>query len=223
LQCLSFDLAGAQTTNKIEYVFNIEQMKGHLEQAVKNKENANNSLTRAHIQHPIVEIYDFIEVQLGTADSNLNTLLFNSLNNLSKNVEKLDSSQFKKETAEINQMLDNAIKLIVPMDNSTSNLIASSWLLDAANTEYESGVSNGKVTQVVEYQDAMGFISRAESLFNDTLPILNQSMKSSADQAMSLFSPLNSKVQTKADINDIYTSTSEIKQKISNITGFHLP
>jgi hypothetical protein len=38
-----------------------------------------------------------------------------------------------------------------------------------------------------------------------------------------LFSPLNSKVQTKADINDIYTSTSEIKQKISNITGFHLP
>jgi hypothetical protein len=77
-------------------------------------------------------------VQLGTADSNLNTLLFNSLNNLSKNVEKLDSSQFKEETAEINQMLNNGIKLIVPMDNSTSNLIAVAWLLDAANTEYKS-------------------------------------------------------------------------------------
>jgi hypothetical protein len=198
-------------------------MKGHLEQTVKNKENGNNSLTQAHIHHPIVEIHDFIEVQLGTADSNLNTLLFNSLNNLSKNVEKLDSSQFKEETAEINEMLNNAIKLIVPIDNSTLNLIAVSWLLDAANTEYESGVINGKVIQVVEYQDAMAFISSAESLFNDTLPLLNQSMKSSADQAISLFSQLNSKVQTKANINDIRTSTSEIKQIISNIAGFHLP
>jgi hypothetical protein len=69
----------------------------------------------------------------------------------------------------------------------------------------------------------MGFISRAEYMFNDTLPILNQSMKNSADQAISLFSQLNSKVQTKANINDIRTSTSEIKQIISNITGFHLP
>jgi hypothetical protein len=77
LQYLSFDPAGAQSTNKIEYVFNIEQMKGHLEQTVKNKENGNNSLSQAHIHHLIVEIYDFMEVQLGTADSNLNTLLFN--------------------------------------------------------------------------------------------------------------------------------------------------
>jgi hypothetical protein len=31
--------------NDIEYVYNIEQMKGHLEQAVANKEIGNNSLT----------------------------------------------------------------------------------------------------------------------------------------------------------------------------------
>ena len=37
-------------------------MRGHLKQAIANKENGNNSLTQAHIQHPIAEIYDFIEV-----------------------------------------------------------------------------------------------------------------------------------------------------------------
>jgi hypothetical protein len=138
------------------------------------------------------------------------------LNELSQNVEKLDLSQFKEETNKANQMLNNAIKLIVPQANSTLNLIVASWLLDVANTEYESGVRDGKVAEIVEYQDASGFISRAESLVNDSLPMLDQPMKTSADEVLSLISPLKLKVQSKADIQ---TSISEITQKISNMTG----
>jgi predicted phage tail protein len=113
-------------------------------------------------------------------------------------------------------MLNNAITLIVPQDNSTLNLIVASWLLDVANKEYESGVRDGKVVEIVEYQDASGFISRAESLVNDSLSMLDQSMKSSADEVLSLISPLELKVQNKADIQ---TSISEVTQKISNMTG----
>ena len=221
LQYLSPDPVEAQSSNKIEYVYNIEMMKGHLEQAIANKENGNNSLTQAHIQHPIAEIYDFIEVPLGTADSNLNSLLFTSLNTLSKNVEKLDASQFKDDTEKVSRMLFNATKLIVPENNSTLNLIAASWLLDTAEAEYESGVANGKVTYAVEYQDALGFISRAESLLKETLPVLNQTMSIPADEAMREFSQLNTKTQSMADINNIRTTTTEIKQKISNITGLY--
>lgn len=220
LQFSFFGLAEAQTYNKIEFVYNIEQMKGHLEQAIINKENGNNTLTQAHIQHPIVEIYDSIEAELASADNNHNTLLFNSLNELSKNADKLDLTQFKEETNEVNQILNMAIDLIVPEDNSTLTLIVGSWLLDAANGEYESGVRNGNIIQIVEYQDAIGFISRSESLLNDTLPMLNQSMKISTDETKNLFAELNLKAQTKADIDDIRMSTNEIKQKISNITGF---
>ena len=220
LQFSFFGLAEAQSSNKIEFVYNIEQMKGHLEQSVINKENGNNTLTQAHIQHPLVEIYDSIEVQLASVDSNHNTLLFNSLNELSKNADNLDLSQFKEETNEVNQILNKAIDLIVSEDNSTLNLIVASWLLDAANAEYESGVRNGNIIQIVEYQDAIGFISRSESLLNDTLPILYQSMKISADEIKKLFAQLNLKVQAKADIDDIEMSTNEIKRKISNITGF---
>lgn len=202
--------------NQIEYVYNIEQMKGHLEQAVQNKENGNNSLTQAHILHPIVEIYDFIEAPLVTVDSNLNNSLYTSLNELSQSVEQLDLSQFKEETNKVNQMLNDAIKLVVPQNNSTLHMIVASWLLDVANTEYESGVRDGEVVAIVEYQDAIGFISRAESLVNDTLPVLNQSMKTSANEVLSLISPLQLKVQNKAEIQ---TSISEITQKISNMTG----
>lgn len=220
LQFLFIGLSEAQTYNKIEFVYNIEQMKGHLEQAVINKENGNITLTQAHIQHPLVEIYDSIEVQLASVDSNHNTLLFNSLNELSKNADKLDLTQFKEETNEVNQILNKAIDLIVPEDNSTLTLITASWLLDAANAEYESGARNGNIIQIVEYQDAIGFISRSESLLNETLPMLDQSMKTSADETKKLFAELNLKFQNKANIDDIRMSTNEIKQKISNITGF---
>jgi hypothetical protein len=221
IQYLSLDTAEAQSSNKIEYVYNIEMMKGHLEQAIANKENGNNSLTQAHILHPIAEIYDFIEVQLGTADSKLNSLLFNSLNNLSKNVEKLDATQFKEDTEKVNQMLDKATKLVVPQSNSTLNLIAASWLLDTAESEYESGVNNGKITFEVEYQDALGFISRSQSLLNQTLPLLNQTARIPAEEAKGDFAQLNLKTQSMADINDIRTTTTDIKQKLSNITGLY--
>jgi hypothetical protein len=202
--------------NQIEYVYNIEQMKGHLEQAILNKEDGNNTLTQAHILHPIVEIYDFIEAPLVTVDSNLNHTLFTSLDALSQNVEKLDVSQFTEETEKLNQMLNDAIKRIVPQENSTLNLIVASWLFDVANTEYEGGVRNGKVIEIVEYQDASGFISRAEALVKDAMPMLNQTMKSSAEEVLSLLSPLKSEIQDKADIQ---APISELKQKISNMTG----
>ena len=220
LQLLVFSVADAQTYNKLEFVYNIEQMKGHLEQAIVNKENGNNTLTQAHIQHPIVEIYDAIEAQLAAVDSTHNTLLFNSLNQLSKNADNSDLAQFKEQTNGVNQILDKAIDLVAPGDNSTFTLIVASWLLDAANTEYDSGVRNGKIIQIVEYQDAIGFISRSESLLNDTLPMLNQSMKVTGDEAYKLYPELNSKVLTMVDINDIYITNSQIKQKIANITGF---
>ena len=202
--------------NQIEYVYNIEQMKGHLEQAIVNKEDGNNTLTQAHILHPIVEIYDFIEAPLVTVDSNLNHTLYTSLSELSQNVEKLNLSQLIEETEKSNQLLNDSIKLIAPQENSTLNLIVASWLLDVANTEYESGVRDGNVLAIVEYQDATGFISRAESLVKDSLPMLNQTMKSSAEEVLSLISPLKSEVQNKSDIQ---IPINELKQKISNMTG----
>src|SRR6185436_2745523 len=102
LQLTSFNLAAAQSDdNTVEFMSNIEMMKGHLEQAVANKENGNNTLTLAHVLHPIAELYDLIEVKLATADSTLNTTLATSLDELSKNVEKLDSSQFMGETDKV--------------------------------------------------------------------------------------------------------------------------
>jgi hypothetical protein len=194
-------------------------MKGHLEQAVANNNDGNDTLTLAHVLHPIAELYDFIEVKLATADSNLNNSLATSLNELSKNVPELDSSQFIAETDKVNEMLNKAIKLIVPADNSTLNLVVVSNLLDTANAEYEEGVKEGAIKEIVEYQDARGFISKADSLFNKTSSMLDESMKTEVDKVVSMFLSLNEKVQAKSNVTDVETSINGIKQGISGITG----
>lgn len=88
-----------------------------------------------NIQHPIVEIYDVIEAQLAGVDSNHNNLLFNSLSQLSKNVDNSDLIHFKEEINGVNQILNKAIDLVAPAHSSTLRLIVASWLLDAANTD----------------------------------------------------------------------------------------
>src|SRR5215475_12286442 len=45
----------------VEFVSNIEQVKGHIEQALANKQAGNNTLALAHTLHPIAEIYANIE------------------------------------------------------------------------------------------------------------------------------------------------------------------
>ena len=78
------------------------------------------------------------------------------MSQLSKNVDNSDLIHFKEEINGVNQILDKAIDFVAPGHSSTLRLIVASWLLDAANTEYDSGERNGKIIQIVEYEDAMG-------------------------------------------------------------------
>ncbi|MDQ3808438.1 MAG: hypothetical protein M3298_09780, partial [Thermoproteota archaeon] len=59
----------------VEFVSSIEQIRGHLDQALINKESGNNTLAQAHSLHPIEEVYSTIEDQLANQNSTLNQTL----------------------------------------------------------------------------------------------------------------------------------------------------
>src|SRR5215211_2854811 len=44
-------------STQVDFVSNIEQIRGHINAAIMNKEAGNNSLAMAHTLHPIAEIY----------------------------------------------------------------------------------------------------------------------------------------------------------------------
>src|SRR5215216_5880679 len=70
----------------VEFVSSIEQIRGHLEQALINKESGNNTLAQTHSLHPIEEVYSSIEDQLVNQNSTLNQTLSGALQNLSSTV-----------------------------------------------------------------------------------------------------------------------------------------
>src|SRR5215208_315119 len=56
--------ATAPDVTLVEFVSSIEQIRGHLDQALINKESGNNTLAQTHSLHPIEEVYSRIEDQL---------------------------------------------------------------------------------------------------------------------------------------------------------------
>lgn len=76
----------AQTNNTqgngTEYVTfhsNIEQIIGHIEKAVYNKNINNNTLAYNHTSHPIEEVLSLIAIPLNNTDSKLNELYTSDL------------------------------------------------------------------------------------------------------------------------------------------------
>jgi hypothetical protein len=153
----------------VTFASNIEKIKGHIEQAILNKKIGNDSLAEAHTLHPIAEIFSDITIQLADTNSDLNQTLSSSLNKLFRTVRNSTAEQFATEANHTNKVLDRTINEVVPSsnrNNSTFNLSVVADLLNTAKGEYGEAIENGKLSLIVEYQDAKGFISRAESVFN---------------------------------------------------------
>src|SRR5215204_4130026 len=62
-------------STQVDFASNIEQIRGHLNAAVMNKEAGNITLAKAHTLHPIAEIYSSIEPRISNANITLNETL----------------------------------------------------------------------------------------------------------------------------------------------------
>jgi hypothetical protein len=168
-------ISGLNST-QVDFLSNIEQIRGHINAATMNKEARNNSLANAHILHPIAEIYSSIEPLISNANSTLNNTLASDLNQLSQMVNTSSLDEFGAQSQKINALLNQTIQQVIPIEtisNSTFKLGVVSDLLSIAGTEYSEAVENGTITEMVEYQDGQAFITRAQDVFSQasqTLP-----------------------------------------------------
>jgi hypothetical protein len=219
---------GTTTTNApnatlVEFVANIEQIRGHLNAALINKESGNNSLALGHVLHPIEEVYSNIEQQLTNQNSTLNQTLSADLQSLSTSVTNATLSDVENQVDHINMLLNNSVDAVVPRsdldDNPGFNASVIARLLDTAGHEYEEGVVNRTVKAIVEYQDAQAFINRAESIFNASSSRINQSMIQEVEQVHQFFSILGDAVKNKEDQTTIDTTINGIIDEIVEVTG----
>jgi len=212
----------APNVTVVEFVSNIEQIRGHLDQALVNKESGNDTLAQAHTLHPIEEIYASIEEQLVSQNSTLNETLSVALQDLSSSVPNVMLEEFRGQIDSINMQLDNIVQTLVPsseLRNPAFNASVVARLLDTAGHEYGEAVANGTIIEIIEYQDGQAFIHRAQSIFNSSASNINQSMAHEVEEVNELFSNLNNAVNNRDDPANIETTINGITHELSEITG----
>ena len=221
-------VANATTANLpnvtlVEFVSNIEQIRGHLDQALFNKESGNNTLAQTHTLHPIEEVYSSIEDQLVNQNSTLNQTLSGTLQNLSSTVTNATLQDFESQVGYVNMLLNNSVQAVVPSselnNNPAFNASVVGRLLRLAGHEYEEAVANGTIKEVVEYQDAQAFIHRAESIFKSSVSRMNQTLAHEVEQVNEFFSNLDGAVNNRDDPETAETTVNGIIHRLAEITG----
>jgi hypothetical protein len=214
--------ATAPNVTFIEFASNMEQIRGHLDQALANKESGNDTLAQAHTLHPIEEVYASIEEQLVSQNGTFNETLSVALQNLSSNVPNVGPEELGGQIDSINMQMDNIVQTLVPsseISNPTFNASVIARLLDVAGHEYGEAVANGTIIEIVEYQDGQAFIHRAQSIFNSSASSIDQSMAEEVDEVNELFSNLNNAVNNRDVPANVETTINGIIHELAEITG----
>jgi hypothetical protein len=197
-------------STQVDFVSNMEQIRGHLNAAVMNKEAGNNTLAKAHTLHPIAEIYSSIEPQI--SDTNA----------FSKMVNTSSVDEFDTQSQKINGLLNQTVQQVIPNEianNNTFKLGVVSDLLSIAGVEYGEAVENGTITEIVEYQDGQAFVSRAQDVFGQASPLVPQEMNNEVQETNQFFSSLNNAIQNKSNPEVADRSIGAIIHELSEITG----
>src|SRR5918998_2517450 len=214
----------APNSTQVGFVSNIEQIRGHLNAAMMNKEADNTTLAKAHTLHPIAEIYSSIEPQISNANITLNETLATNLNQLSEIVNVSSIEEFDAQSQRINGLLNQTLQQVIPVgtaDNSTFRLGIVADLLSIAGVEYGEAVENGTIKEIVEYQDGQAFVSRAQDVFSQVAPLIPLELDVEVQETNGFFSDLNSAIQNKSSPEVVNRSIEAIIHEISEITGIN--
>jgi hypothetical protein len=216
--------SSVSNSSLVHFDSNIEQIRGHLDQAVANKEIGNTTLAKAHTLHPIEEIYNSIEVQIDSTDPSLNQSLSSSLNQLSNMVDNSSVEEFMTRALDINGLLNDTVGKVIPaqeINDSAFNLMVVGNLLSVADNEYKEAIENGQLKEIVEYQDGQAFISRASSIFNESSPLIPQEKSADVPVINEFFADLGDAVQEKSNPEVVSNAIGSIIHEISEVTGIN--
>jgi molybdenum-dependent DNA-binding transcriptional regulator ModE len=212
--------AFAQNEEHVQFVANIEFIKGHLEQSVTNKQANNTELAKAHSGHPIAEHYSLIEEEVEEHDQELNTELKGALTALLGQVNTLDFQQFQNRVTEINGMLDEAKESAISATERNDpkfNAVVMTTVLEVAEHEYEWAVENGAIKEMIEYQDATGFVSRAKATYDSSVKAAVPAHED--EEIVESFELVETRIAAKADVSEVETAIGVIVHELDEVFG----
>ncbi len=180
----SQDSVSKMQNKNVDYMTSLGLMKGHLIVAKELLDKGKPQAAEPHVGHPVEELYGDIEAELTERNVPQFKATLTQLHDLLKT--NPNNAQIPQKYQEAVAGIDTAIAAIPETDRQSSPfvLMVITHLLDTAQEEYSAAVADGKVVELLEYQDSRGFVLYAEQLYQTIAPSLSQE-KPDIDQAVS--------------------------------------
>jgi hypothetical protein len=203
----------------VEFVANLEFIRGHLAQALANKQANTIELAAAHAGHPVHEVYSLIEGELAEHDPELNEELEQELTALANEIDTMSSQQVQTEVANLNSLLDGAQSAVIgqaELDDPAFGAMVAVALLETAELEYAEAIQNGTIIEMIEYQDSTAFIERANTVF---MSIESEMPAEEAEEVSELFVQLDNLTGSNADFEEVQTVIGGIIHEFEEVFG----
>jgi hypothetical protein len=158
----------------------LEQMIGHLDASVENIQNNNSVLAVAHALHPIEEIVDVINSRLIQTNETLTKEFSDKLNQYVLTVRSNNLAEIITEKTNLEKLLNDALDQSISLEKRTDRdyiLNVTAELITIASEEYTGSMREGKIFNLLEYQDGQQFFKRAIILLDKSLAFLSDNDK----------------------------------------------
>lgn len=150
----------------LDYMVKLGLMKGHMYVAKELLALGKPDQAEPHIGHPVEEIYADVEAQLNERGVKEFKKSLMALQELVKAGAK-DKAKVDAEFNTSMKAIDGAIAMLPEAQRKSPKFVIQviNGLLDTANSEYGAAVADGKIKEVIEYQDSRGFVQYSSELF----------------------------------------------------------
>jgi len=160
-------IVAQNSEENVEYMTALGLMQGHLLVGKELLEEGKADQAEPHFGHPVEELYAEVETQL----QSLNVPEFKTtLNQLHEQVK------YAPDDPKVGSSYESAVEAInqaiaaIPAEKLQSPqfiLATINGMLATAGEEYQAGILDGKVVEIIEYQDSRGFVIYGENLYQN--------------------------------------------------------
>lgn len=212
------DIVLTGVAKDVDYMTKLGLMKGHMSVAKELLDLKKPEQAEPHIGHPVEEIYVDVQEQFQERKVPDFKDKLIRLQDLVKS--KPNDPQLKTEFDAAMTAIDQAIAALPNEQRQSPAFVLQviNGLLDTASAEYTAAISNGKITEAIEYQDSRGFVDYAHNTLYKGIeaPLTKESPKTH-EQAKTAFEQLSKAWPSPVPPATPVISADEVAAKIKTI------
>jgi hypothetical protein len=203
----------------IDYMVKLGLMEGHLLVAKELLDLQKLDQAEPHIGHPVEEIYADVEDQLEERGVPEFKTPLGQLQDLVRAGKVVPAITTEYNTSM--EALSGAIAKLSPGELQDPKFVLPviNGLLDTANSEYGAAIADGKIREIVEYQDSRGFVVYANTLYEQISPMMAKDYGKNHGVIQATLAQLKTTWPTAIAPTNAVTSPEAVTKMIKSIEG----